>query len=166
MTTERRESSRSRERKDAARLLRQRLGEVATGAVHAPAPRRTRTPAVMMHDLFDLVEKHYTKQGCTSPANGFYLNMLRRRFGSYRVEACTSVAIEDYMEERQKAGRRPETINRQMDVLRTAFRLGYRHDLIQREPYIESLQERGVRSEFFYPCGDRCDAALPAGVPA
>ena len=50
-----RESSRSRERKDAARLLRQRLGEVATGAVHSPAPRRTRTPAVMMHDLFDLV---------------------------------------------------------------------------------------------------------------
>ena len=44
-----RESSKSRDRKDAVRLLRQRLGEVATGTVpHQLLPTRTVTRVVMM----------------------------------------------------------------------------------------------------------------------
>lgn len=53
------ESSSSRERKDAVRILRQRLGEVAFGMAHSDVPKRKRARAVMMQDLFDLVEHNH-----------------------------------------------------------------------------------------------------------
>ena len=60
---EHRESSKSRERKDAVRLLRTRIGEIAAGtAQHAPVSSRAGTRAITMQDLFDLVENHYQTQ--------------------------------------------------------------------------------------------------------
>ena len=154
-----RESSRSRDRKEAARLLRQRLGEVATGTVRRPVPKRTRSRALTMHDLFDLVEQHYQLNRCTSRTNMSYLNRLRRRFGGLAVQACTGLAIRHYMTARQRSGRTAETINREMDVLRAAFRQGIQHDLVQRMPYIKRLPSLGVRNEFF--SREEIDVLLP-----
>ena len=154
-----RESSRSRDRKEAARLLRQRLGEVATGTVRRPVPKRTRSRALTMHDLFDLTEQHYQLNRCTSRTNMSYLNRLRRRFGGHAVQACTGLAIRHYMTARQRSGRTAETINREMDVLRAAFRQGIQHDLVQRMPYIKRLPSLGVRNEFF--SREEIDVLLP-----
>lgn len=150
---ERRESSGSRERKEAVRLLRQRLGEVAFGVTHSAAPKRTRTPArapsVSMQDLFDMVEQYYQLNNTLSPTNRSCLRRLRRRFAEYAVQACTGLVISHYMADRQRQGRTAETINRDTCVLRVAFRLGYEHDLVERLPVIRRLPETGVRNEFF-----------------
>ena len=82
---ERRETSGSHERKEAVRMLRQRLAEVATGTVQARAPKRA--GAVMMHDLFDLVENNFQLNGRTSPTNGACLLRMRKHFGRYAVAA-------------------------------------------------------------------------------
>jgi integrase len=115
----------------------------------ANAPGRQDTPIATMQDLFDLVEHNYRLNNRSSRANGVALRRLRRHFARYAVAACTSLAISHYMDARQRAGRKPETINREMNVLRRAFRLGYQHDVVSRLPLIQRLPELGVRNEFF-----------------
>ena len=146
---EHRESSKSRERKEAVRLLRRRLGELAAGTVHDPIPKRAGTRILMMRDLFDLVEHHYELNNRMNPTNASCLRRLRRHFSGYAVHACTSLVISHYMAARRRAGRTAETINRDMAVLRVAFRLGYEHDLVPRMPVIKRLPELKVRNEFF-----------------
>ena len=154
-----RESSMSGERKEAVRLLRKRVGEVASGTGRYPVGRLTGSKAVTMQQLFDLTEQHYRLNNRTSRTNYSYLNRLRLRFGRYTVRACTALAISDYMDVRQQSGRTAETINREMDVLRAAFRLGYQHDLIQKIPFMKRLPALGVRNEFF--TRDEIDLLLP-----
>lgn len=155
-----RESSTSRQRKEAVRLLRQRIGEVAAGTIqYRPVSRRTRTRTVTMNDLFDLVENNYKLNNRTSPANGSFLRRLRRRFGGYTAQACTSLAIAHYMADMQRQRRKPETINREIVVLRSAFRLACQHDLLERAPSIEFLSELAVRNEFFTRA--EIDALIP-----
>ena len=102
-----------------------------------------------MLELFDLLERKYQLNKRTSPANGTYLRRLRKRFAGYTVPRCTALAISNYMANMQGQGRKPETINREMIVLRSALRLGYKHDLVQRVPTIELLPELAVRDDFF-----------------
>ena len=148
-----RESSKSRERKVAVRLIRQRLGEVAAGMSH-PVRR-----AVMMEDLLDLLADNYRLKSRTSPANDQCLRWLRRYFTGYTVQSCTPLAISHYMASRQRTGRKAETINRELDVLRSAFRLGYQHNLVQRVPVIQRLPALGVRNEFF--TREEIDSLIP-----
>ena len=155
-----RESSRSRNRKDAITLLRQRVGEVAAGvAPHSIKPKRSGKRVVMMEDLFDLVEQSHRLNKRRSSANGLSVRRLRARFGGYSVRRCTSLAITQYMDAMQRAGRKPETINREIAVLRFAFRLGYRHDLVARVPAIKLLPQLAVRNEFF--TREEINALLP-----
>ena len=157
---ENRESSKSGQRKDAVRLLRRRVGEVAAGtARHRPLPRRTGTRAVTMNDLFDLAESNHKLNNRTSPANGVFLRRLRRRFGGYTAKACDSLTIASYMANMQRKGRKPETINREIAILRFAFRLARRHELIDRVPSIKLLPQLAVRNEFF--TREEIDALLP-----
>ena len=157
---ERRESSKSRERKEAVRLLRQRVGEIAAGTVqHRPASRPAGTRSVTMLELFDLLERNHQLNNRTSPANGSYLRRLRRRFAGYTVSRCTALAISHYMADMQREGRKPETINREMIVLRAALRLGYKHDLVQRVPTMELLPQLAVRDDFF--TREEVNALLP-----
>ena len=156
---EHRESSGSRERKEAVKLLRQRLGEVAFGVTQSTAPKRKRARPVMMQDLFDLVEHSFQLNNRTSPSNGRCLRRMRKHFGRYTVQACTGLVISHYMAARQRAGRKPATINREISVLKVAFRLGYQHDLVPRMPVIKNLPDLGVRNEFFTRA--EIDALLP-----
>ena len=156
---ERRESSWSRQRREAVRLLRLRLAAVACGMVQEPAPKRKHGPAVTMQDLFDLVERHHRLHKRTSPSNGANLKRMRKHFGRYEVQACTGLVISHYMDARQRAGRKAGTINREMSVLKVAFKLGYEHDLVAKIPVIKHSPEHGVRNEFF--TREEVDALLP-----
>ena len=154
-----RESSGSRERKDAVRKLKQRLGEVALGVTHSVAPKRKRASHVMMQDLFDLVEHNHLLNNRTSPANGRCLRRMRKHFGRHTAQTCTGLVISHYMAARQRAGRKPSTINREISILRFAFRLGYENDLVPKMPVIKNLPDLAVRNEFFTRA--EIDALLP-----
>ena len=145
-----RESSGSRQRRDALRLLRQRVGEGAAGSPrHEPPTRTAQARPVTMLDLFDLLEQHFILNKRTGRSNFTHLKRLRSRFANYTVAACTSVAISNYMAAMQRAGRGTPSINREMSTLRAALRLGYRKDLVDRVPSITLLPEYSVRNEFF-----------------
>ena len=145
-----RESSKSRKRKEAVRLLRQRIGEIAEGTPrHFPVSSPESNRTVGMSQVFDLIERHHQINNCTSPANRWCLRRLRRRFAGYTVRRCTALAITHYMADMQRQGRKPETINREITVLRSALRLGHKHDLVQRVPTIQKLPEHTVRDDFF-----------------
>ena len=147
---EQRESSGSRERRVAVKLLRRRVGEVAADtASEVSGSRRPRKRAVTMLELFDLLEQHYVLNNRNSRSNFTHLKRLRKRFASYTVATCTSVAINNYMAAMQRAGRSAPAINREIGALRSALRLGYRLDLVDRVPAINRLPEYGVRNEFF-----------------
>ena len=154
-----RESSRSRNRKVAVGLLRQRLAEMMAGVVHPFQQGRTGTRTVMMEDLFDLLEQNYRINNRTSTANYSFLTRLRRRFTGYTVQGCTALAINHYIAALQRGARKPSTINREITVLRSAFRLGYRHDLVARLPAIKQLPDLAVRNEFF--TREEIDTLLP-----
>ena len=112
-----------------------------------------------MRELFDLTEQHYRLGNRLSPTNRSCLERLRRRFGRYTVQGCTGVAIGHFMADRLRSGRTPETVNRDMNVLRVAFRLGYQNDLLSKLPVIKKLPELTVRNEFF--TRDEIDALMP-----
>ena len=156
---EQRESSGSRERKEAVKLLRQRVGEVALGVTHSAAPKRKWVRAVMMQDLFDLVEHNHQLNHRTSRTNGICLRRMRKQFGRYPVQDCTGLVISHYMAARQRTGRKGATINREIGIVRLAFRLGYEHELVSRMPVIKRLPALGVRNEFF--TRDEIDGLLP-----
>ena len=155
-----RETSKSRRRKDAVKLLRSRIGEIAAGrAPNSPGSAGAEKPVVTMNKLFDLLENYYQLNNRSSTTNGVCLRRLRRHFTGYTAEACTSLVISQYMTTMQQEGRKAPTINREIAVLRSAFRLGYHHDLVARVPAIKLLPEHSVRNEFFTPA--EVDALLP-----
>ena len=157
---EHRESSKSKERKDAEKLRRQRVGEIAAARVpRLRVPKRAAPRAIAMRDLFDLLESSYRLRNCWTPTSAWCLKRLRRRFMDYTLEGCTALAISHYMTDMQRDGRKPETINREITALRTAFRLGYRHDLVKRVPPIELLPQLAVRNDFL--THEEIDALLP-----
>ena len=63
------------------------------------------------------------------------------------------------MADMQRKGRKPPVINREIAVLRSSLRLGYRHELIARVPAIKLLPDHAVRNEFF--TREEVDALLP-----
>ena len=154
-----RESSGSGNRKEAVRLLRLRLGEVAFGETQRPAPKLEPAPVVSMQDLFDLVEHNHLLNNRTSEANGLCLRRMRKHFGRYTAQTCTALVISHYMAARQRAGRKPSTINREITLVRFAFRLGYEHDLVLKMPVIKNLPDLAVCNEFF--SRQEIDALLP-----
>lgn len=112
-----------------------------------------------MRELLDLAEQHYRLGNRLSSTNRSCLKLLRRRFCRYPVQGCTGIAIRQFMADRLRSGRTPEAVNRDMNLLRVAFRLGYQNDLLPKMPVIKKLPELTVRNEFFTPA--EIDALLP-----
>ena len=53
------------------------------------------------------------------------------------------------MDSRQRQGRKPGTINREMNVLRKAFSIGCQEEIVTRKPHIPRLKDLAVCDEFF-----------------
>ena len=155
-----RESSGSRDRKDAERLRRQRVGEVAAGVLRGRNGHRLGiTRRLTMLDVLDLLERHYQVNSPNSCSHRWGLKRLRRRFAGCKAQACTSLAISEYMADMLREGRKVPTINREISVLRTALRLAHRHELIDRVPSIKLIPDHSVRNEYF--TRQEIDASIP-----
>ena len=72
-------------------------------------------------------------------------------FAGYRALAVTDDVIGKYVEQRQRDGAAPATINRELEVIGRAFALAKRK--LRFTPSIPSLPERNARQGFF----DRAD---------
>lgn len=76
------------------------------------------------------------------------LKHLRAFFGSRIAQQVTAKQVRDYVALREKAGRKPATINRDLESLRAAYELGKEEDLVQTRPAIKKLEEQNVREVF------------------
>lgn len=140
-----RESSGTADYAEAVKTLQRKLGEIAVGK--SAGAERIRVAALLellvedyrRHDRADLQEAEQRVN-----------RLLKPNFGHLRASAFTTKAVNHYIELRQSLGRQNATINRELALLRRAFRLGHEHDpqLVFRLPIIKALPEDNVREGF------------------
>lgn len=138
-----RESSKSRLKRDAVKLLTQRLHERGRGLVGRDIEK------VMLADLVELIRTDYRKNRNRSAARlETSIKHLTAAFGGWRVVDVAEPAIDSYTTDRLDEGAAAATVNREMAALRRMFRLGLRAKLVTSVPIFTLLKERNVRQGF------------------
>jgi integrase len=139
------ESSRSTDREEAERLLRQRLGELAIG-------KEIAREKATINDLCALVIADYRLQRKSDLKTIVWRHeahiknsvgpMLAGKFGTKHAR--------EYILARRAAGAADATINRELSILRRGFTLGRDEEppLVARVPKIPKLEEDNVRQGF------------------
>ena len=142
-----RESSGSEKYADAERLLKRRLGEIATGRFAGLGPERIR-----FSDLTGAVMTDYSENGRSSMAH------VERRLRLHLLPALGGVRAADfgtsnvrrYIEQRRSEGAANATINRELAIVKRAFRLAAQSDppMVTRIPGVPKLEENNIRTGF------------------
>ena len=135
---------------EAVNALRDRLAQVRTGQFIPKGDRLT------VNDLLDALVVHLAMKGARSTSHGHHIAVIRQHFGVDRAIDVTGDRLERFQREELAGrdghtGKQPATVNRELGVLRQAYRLAVkqRRLLPQMVPYISMLPERNARQGFF-----------------
>lgn len=140
-----RESTGTTKQKEAERFLKDREGRVAMGAPILPKVQRT-TVDTLLADL----KAHYQTTGQRTLREAeTRLTPLIRFFTGRRAGAISGDTLTAYIQHRQANGLSNGTINRELSVLGTAYKLGLEHGKVMRRPVIHLLKEAKPRQGFF-----------------
>jgi integrase len=143
-----RESSGSGVKVDAENLLKQRLGEVATGRWVGP-------DNATIADLCELVLADYRlrKLSDEKHAQWRYESNVKPLIGCLLAARFGTAQVRQYIERRRQDGASNGTINRELAIVRRGFRLGAQEDppLVHRQPAIPKLKEADARHGFIEP---------------
>jgi len=140
---QKRESSKSRNRKDAEKLLTLRKAAVWEGRLRLPRsnpPKIENSAKDFLETVLHPLTKHRYKTSITS---------LDAYFRGSRVSQISSDWIEQYKADRLKEGVGPATVNRDLMVLRLMLKRAERQRFIARNPFheVEFLDERRARRQ-------------------
>ncbi len=154
----RRESSGTRKKREALRILRKRQEARDSGKLIAD-PRK-----VTLANLKELVERQYALDGRRSLTRlqGAFAH-LEGYFGTgATVPTITTPRLDAYAEQRLAKGKARATVNYELAVLRRGFRLAIEKGLLATMPSIKLPRVRNARSGFLEP-GDmkKLRLALP-----
>jgi integrase len=140
------ESSGSKLKQDAARLLKLREGDVAKGIAVSPALHR-----VLVDDIVQDVKNDYAANGKKTHADveRRWTLHLKPAFGGRRVSSLTTSDVRAYVASRQAAEAKPATINRELAILKRGLRLALQAGKVLQVPHVPMLRERNVRTGFF-----------------
>lgn len=139
------ESTETRNEKAALKILAQRVGDVSRGKLVGPDVERT-----TFAELVAAVESDYQANGRRSLKRAQQsIAHLRDTFGDDRAITISEERITRYVEARLAGGAAPATVNRELALLKRAFRLGERAGRVMRRPYIALLAEDNARTGFF-----------------
>lgn len=139
------ENSNSRNRSDALKLLKKRLGEIVDGRLIVSTVERTR-----FQDLADLLVNDYEINGRRSVVRAKRsINHLRDFFGFSRAIEITADRVSAFITFRKRQGAANASINRELAALKRMFRLGKRIGKVAEVPHISLLLEDNVRKGFF-----------------
>ncbi len=165
-----RESAKTRDEAEARRALDRKLRDSAnaedglTAGVEEPKHRR-----VTVHTLFDDLKAEYERR----QTKGFDREEsrlrddgpLRQTFGNRKAAAIERRDVAAYVEARRAAGMKNATINREVEQLKAAFRLGVESGRVLRMPkFPKALKEKNARQGFF-ETGDYLKVAAVAPQP-
>jgi integrase len=159
---ENRESSKSTNWNDASRLLKRRLGEIASGKPAGVWPER-----IQMGILFDEFIRDYgaNKRKSLYETKVRLDRHLRPFFSTLRAAEVTTARLRSYVDYRQSAGAANATINRELAIIRRAFQLALDAEQISRAPRMKPLKESNVREGFIeYDVYKRLREELPPHV--
>lgn len=142
-----RESSGSEKHAAAELLLKRRLGEIATGKFAGLGPER-----IQFRDLAKEVIRDYSENERSSSDH------VERRLRLYLLPALGAVRAVDlgtshirrYIDQRRTSGAANATINRELAIVKRAFRLALESDppLVARVPRMPKLEENNIRTGF------------------
>jgi integrase len=142
-----RESSGSPSRKVAAKLLKQRIGELANGNFIEPTDRR-----VTVDELYESLLADYRNNEMASleGAEQRWKKRLTKKFGGLRAANVTTASLDQYVAWCREQGLANATINRDLAALKRAFNLAWRSTprRIKDVPTFPHLKEAAPRVGF------------------
>lgn len=154
------ESSESTEKEAANNLLKKRLAEL-----NAPMTPARVTVGQLLDALLEDCKDRQLKTADTFWTH--YCNMIRPYWGKFHAVQVTTEKLTKYQKKRVKDGAQPATINRELAVMRRAFKVGQRltPPLVGIVPHFPKMPERNARRGFLEQEGYRkMLAALPEDV--
>ena len=141
-------------RHEAERFLKRRLGELAAeqhGGRPFVGPQQER---VTVNELLDGLERDYRLRDKWNMKNASNVKPLRDYFGTWRAIDVTSDAAGKYIESLRSEGYTNATINRRMHRLGQAFKVGMRNKQVSATPFIPRLSEIGNERQGFFETAD------------
>ncbi len=140
------ESSGSTKKGDAERLLKLREGDVARGLPVSAKIGRLRFEQAVSDVVAD-----YRQNGraSTSDVEARIRLHIEPWFGGRRMASITTADVRAYSGHRLGEGAAPASINRELAVLKRAFRLAEQGGTVLSRPHIAMLKEDNTRQGFF-----------------
>ena len=140
------ESSHSRKKSDAERLLRLREGDIARGIPVTAQVGRVRFDEVAKDVINDYVVNGRRSVGDLERRIRLHLSPF---LGGRRMAALTTTDVRAYVAHRQAEGAANATINRELAALKRMFVLAIDAGKLLHRPRIHMLKENNVRTGFF-----------------
>jgi len=143
------ESSGVTDRAEAGRILREKMGEVATGRHAGPAAER-----VTFDDLAEMVLNDYSVNGKKSlPDTEARIRLHLRPFfgGKKKAQKITSANVQAFVAHRKEQGASNAEVNRELAALKRMFNLAMQVESLTRKPHFPRLEEDNARQGFFEP---------------
>ncbi len=140
-----RESSGSKKRTDAERLLKAREGAIATGRPILPRADKITFDEIAQ----DFVNDYRVNSKRSLRDAERSVRILGASFAGRKTIYITTPEIRLHITRRQNAGVTNATINRELSALGRMFNLAIQAEKLQRKPHIPRLTENNVRTGFF-----------------
>jgi integrase len=141
-------------RREAERFLKHRLGEIAAeqhGGRAFVGPQQER---VTISELLDGLEMDYKLRDRWNPKVASNMKPLRKHFGTWRAVDVTSNAIATYIKNLREQGYSNATANRRTQLLGQAFKVAIRNKQVSSAPFIPRLSEIGNERQGFFETAD------------
>jgi integrase len=140
------ENSKTEDRQTAENLLKQRIGEAASGKLDTLVSRAT------VADICNLVLADHRLRNLrdAKTLEWRYVAHVKPGLGRIQANRMTSAQIRAYIEDRRVAGASEATINRELSIVRRAYTLAMREEpkIVREAPYIPKLEENDPRQGF------------------
>jgi integrase len=150
------ESSESTKERDARKLLKRRLGEIASGRFVGPDAEKVKVRELAEDYLNDYrvnarksLDKAERMVKRFDDDDNEADSELMACFGDCKAHNVGTDAVKKYIAQRLEAGAANASINRELAALKRMYSLGLQAEKIYRKPYIPMLQENNVRNGFF-----------------